>query len=53
MCANRTASLGFTAPAPTSGRSMFVMAMLTFVEAFQEALAMRRAAHKSVFLGDE
>ena len=56
MCANKTCTSVFTVPAPTLGRwkrSTFMTAMIAFAEAFQEALAMRRAAQRNYFLGDE
>ena len=53
MCATTTASSVSAVPASNPGRSTFTTALLTIVGAFQEALAMRRAAQKRVFLGDE
>jgi len=55
-CANRTWSSAFTIPAPTPGRwnrPTVAAAIVAITEAFQEALAMRRAAHRSYFLCDE
>ena len=56
MCAQKTGTSVFTVPAPTLGRgnqSMVVTAMVAIAEAFQDALAMRRAAQRNHFLGDE
>ena len=56
MCANKTCASMLTVPAPTLGRwkrPTFVIAMIVIAEAFQDALAMRRAAQRSYFLGDE
>ncbi len=56
MCANNTCTSAFTVPASAlarGNRSTFVMAMIAIAEAFQDALAMRRAAQRSCFLGDE
>ena len=56
MCAQKTGTSVFTVPAPTPGRrnrSTFVTAMVAIAEAFQDALAMRRAAQRNYFLGDE
>ena len=55
-CANRTWSAAFTIPALTLGRwrrVTFVKAIVAITEVFQEALDMRRAAHRSYFLSDE
>ena len=55
-CANRTWSSVFTIPAPMLGRwsrVAFVKAIVAIAEVFQEALDMRRAAHRSYFLSDE
>jgi|RhiMethySRZTD1v2_1073278.scaffolds.fasta_scaffold600959_3 hypothetical protein len=53
MCATNTSAI--TVPAPSLGddRSAFVTAIIIVVEAFQEALAMRRAAQKKYPLSDE
>ena len=56
MCAQKTGTSVFTAPAPISGRrnrSTFVTALVAIAEAFQDALAMRRAAQRTYFLDDE
>jgi hypothetical protein len=56
MCANQTCSSTLAAPAPTLDgwkRSGFMKAMIVVVEAFQEALDMRRAAQRRYFLSDE
>lgn len=56
MCATKTCASAITVPALTYGdrdRSAFVTAMITVVEAFQEALAMRRAAQSKYLLNDE
>jgi hypothetical protein len=50
--ANRTYPLISTARAPMR-RPGFVKTMIAFIEAFQEALDMRRAAHSKGFLSDE
>ena len=50
--ANRTYPSISIARAPMR-RPGFVKAIIAFVEAFQEALDMRRAAHGKSFLGDE
>jgi hypothetical protein len=34
-------------------RPRFVRAVIAVIEAFQEALEMRRVAHRKYFLGDE
>jgi hypothetical protein len=55
-CANKTCSSVFTIPAPTPvyrDRLTFMKAMIAIIEAFQEALAMRRAAQRSYPLNDE
>lgn len=55
-CSNRTWSAAFTVPAPACGRwnrPTVLTAMVAITEAFLEALAMRRAAHRSYFLNDE
>ena len=52
MCATKTSAI--TAPAALRGeRSAFAMTMIAIVEAFQEALAMRRAAQKKYPFSDE
>ena len=58
MCANKTCSSVITTPVLTfswGDRSTIVNAMIVLVEAFREALAMRRAAQKSYryLLNDE
>ena len=56
MCANQTYSSTLATPAPALGRwnrSGFMKAVIVVVEAFQEALDMRRAAQRRCFLGDE
>ena len=53
-CALKGLARPFTVPAPTLGRgnrSMVVTAMVAIAEAFQDALAMRRAAQRNHFLG--
>jgi hypothetical protein len=51
MCATKTSAI--TVPSAARGeRSAFAMAMIAIV-AFQEALAMRRAAQKTYLLHDE
>ena len=56
MCANKTCTSVLTVSAPTFGARtwpVFAMAMFAIVEAFQEALAMRRDAQRSYFFNDE
>lgn len=56
MCATKTCAFVIHVPASVLGdrkRSAFVMAATAIVEAFQEALAMRRAAQKTYLLNDE
>ena len=55
MCATKTCTSAIAIPALARGdeRSAFATAMIVIVEAFQEALAMRRAAHKRFPLSDE
>ena len=56
MCAHKTGTSVFTIPAPTLGRRnqfTLVTAMIAIAEAFQDALAMRRAAQRRYFLSDE
>ena len=56
MCANKTCSSVFTIPAATLARRnrlSFLKAAIIVIEAFQEALALRRAAQRICFLGDE
>jgi hypothetical protein len=55
MCATKICASAITIPASARGdeRSAVVAAMSIIVEAFQEALAMRRAAQKRFPLGDE
>ena len=58
MCANKTCSSAIATPVLTlscGDRSAIVNAMVVLVEAFREALAMRRAAQKSYcyLLNDE
>ena len=56
MCASKTCSAAIAIPAPTSGRQEGltpVKVMIAFIEAFQEALAMRRAAKGKYLLNDE
>ena len=55
-CANTTWSSAFAVPAPTPvswKRPKFTAAIVAVADAFQEALDMRRAAHKSRPLDDE
>ena len=56
MCANLTCSSVLAVSAPTVGRvkrPALVRTMIVMIEAFREALDMRRAAQRSYFLGDE
>jgi hypothetical protein len=56
MCATKTCSSALTAPIPTftrGNRFMFMAAMVTIAEAFQEAFAMRRTAQRYHLLNDE
>ena len=56
MCATKTYASTITGPASLSDdrhRSTFVTVMTVIVEAFQEALAMRRAAQGKYLLNDE
>ena len=55
MCATNTCASAITISAPARGdeRPAFVTAMIVIVEAFQEALAMRRTAQKRFHLSDE
>jgi hypothetical protein len=54
MCATKNLSLPIPAkPSARWNRSAFVMGLLLVVEAFRDALAMRRTAQTRVFLGDE
>ena len=56
MCANLTCSSMLAVSAPTVARvkrPAFVKTMTVIIEAFQEALDMRRAAQRSYFLSDE
>ena len=51
-CLNKT--YPFVSPAPASmRRPAFVKTMIVLIKAFQEALDMRRAAHRDTFLSDE
>jgi len=55
-CANRMHSSVFTTPVPILGRwcrPPFIKAIIAIAEAFQEALEMRRSAHRTCFLNDE
>ena len=56
MCATNTGSAVIDMPAPTfERRNGFtpIEVMIAFIEAFQEALAMRRAAKGKYLLSDE
>ena len=56
MCASKTCSAAIAIPAPTAERRNGftpVKVMIAFIEAFQEALAMRRAAKGKYLLNDE
>jgi len=56
MYATNTCSAVLTVLAPSQDRwkrPTFVKAMTVVLEAFQEALDMRRAAHRNYFLSDE
>jgi len=56
MCATRISAFAMSVPIQKFGkpnRPAFVMAMVAVVEAFQEALAMRRAAQTKYLLNDE
>jgi hypothetical protein len=56
MCANQTCSSVLAVSAPPQGtwnRFTVMKAMAAVVEAFQEALEMRRAAQRIYFLSDE
>jgi hypothetical protein len=53
-CANKAYLSLFTMPASARWRRpVFLKALIVFVEAFQEALDMRRAAHRRYRLTDE
>jgi hypothetical protein len=55
QCANKTSSV-LAAPAPTSvdrNRPAFTLAIVAIVGALQEALELRRTAHRSHPLTDE
>jgi hypothetical protein len=51
-CLNKTYPFVSIAPAPMR-RPAFVKTMMVFIEAFQEALDMRRAAQREYFFGGE
>jgi len=56
MCATKICSTAIDMPAPTSvRRNGFtpIEVMVAFIEAFQEALAMRRAMLRNNLLNDE
>jgi len=55
-CANRMHSSVFTTPAPILCRwcrPLFITTIIAIAEAFQEALEMRRSAHRTWYLNDE
>ena len=53
-CIYKAASSPTLNPAAAGmGRSAFLRAIITMFDAFQEALKMRRVAHRSYYLGDE
>jgi hypothetical protein len=54
-CSNEVYNAPMTLPARTQSwkRSAFLTAMILTIEAFQEALAMRRTAQKTYLLNDE
>jgi len=55
-CANRMHSSVFTTPAPILGRwcrPSLMKTIIAIAEAFQEALEMRRSAHRTRYLNDE
>ena len=56
MCATKSCASAISVPGSTLGdrnRPALVAMMIAVVEAFQEALAMRRAVQKSYLLNDE
>jgi len=56
MYATNTCSAVLAVSTPSEGRSKrlpFTKAIIVIVEAFQEALNMRRVAHRAYFLSDE
>ena len=55
-CANRMHSSVFTTPAPILGRwcrPLIITTIIAIAEAIQEALEMRRSAHRTWYLNDE
>jgi hypothetical protein len=55
-CVNKTCSDAYTLPSPIRAswyRPAFITAFVTIVDAFQEALALRRAAHRANPLDDQ
>ena len=55
-CANKMHSSVFTTPTPILGRwyrSPLMKTIIAIAEAFQEALEMRRSAHRTRYLNDE
>jgi hypothetical protein len=56
MCANTTTVSAFVTPIAAPGRwnwSVTLKVAMEFVDVFQEALAMRRAAQRNYHLNDE
>jgi hypothetical protein len=55
-CANKACSAAYTSPNPIGvswNRPAFVNVIVAIVEAFQEALQLRRAAHRAHPLDDQ